>query len=342
MTTSLPAIEQSEKLRRFSVKRAALTVLFAAGLFIASPTISFACDFCLLSQGISPLETLSGSGIRVNHRYALSNKVYDGTERITVNPEAKEEFRTTEFTGFYGITESLTLIGTVPLRKTSMDGHMHVHADGEAEVHSDMKGNVSGLGDITALGRYSFFKRHTLDTTTIVAGLAGIKFATGKTDRKTDDGEFLDAHLQPGTGSTDYLLGLSLSHAMRKLSLSANMLGSITTTGKAGDSKHKFGNSLNYDVTAKYRVHPSTTGTAGPRIFLALGVNGELRDREKEEGVEDKNSGGHTVYVSPGLQIVMAKRWVFEASYHRAVYHNLNGKQLGENYKANGAVTYLF
>jgi len=67
-----------------------------------------------------------------------------------------------------------------------------------------------------------------------------------------------------------------------------------------------------------------------------------VRDREKEEGVEDKNSGGHTVYVSPGLQIVMAKRWVFEASYHRAVYHNLNGKQLGENYKANGAVTYLF
>ncbi|MEK7313648.1 MAG: transporter [Deltaproteobacteria bacterium] len=323
------------------MKRIALTIFFAVGFFIASVAVSFACDFCLLSQGISPLETQKGAGIRINQRYALSNKVYDGAKKITVNPEAKEEYWTTEFTGFYGVTENLTLIGVVPLKKTSMDGHLHVHADGEVEVHSDMMGDASGLGDMAALGRYSFFKKHTLDATTTVAGLVGIKFATGKTDKKMDDGMFLDAHLQPGTGSTDYLLGLSLSHAMQRLSLSANLLGSITTTGKAGDNKHRFGNSLNYDLTAKHRVHP-WTGAIGPQIFLALGVNGELRDREKEEGVEEKNSGGHTAYLSPGVQIVLAPHWVFEVSYHQAVYHNLYGKQLGENYKANGAVTYLF
>jgi len=50
-----------------------------------------------------------------------------------------------------------------------------------------------------------------------MAGLAGIKFSTGKTNAQTADGaEYLDSHLQPGTGSKDYLVGLSFSHSLEK------------------------------------------------------------------------------------------------------------------------------
>ncbi|MBI5969675.1 MAG: hypothetical protein HY884_00765 [Deltaproteobacteria bacterium] len=320
-----------------------LTVFFTLCVFIASTAISRACDFCLLSQGISPLETQSGSGVRVNERYTLVDKAYEGTGGFTISPSAKEEFWTTELTGFYGVTENLTVLGVVPFRKTTLDGHMLVHEDGETEAHPDMKGEETGLGDVAAIGRYTFFKKHTLDSTTALAALAGIKFATGKTDGKTNDGsEFLDAHLQLGTGSTDFLLGLSASRAMQRLSLSANMLASITTRGRAGDKSHRFGNALNYDLTAKHRVYPGGAATAGGQLFFALGANGEARGREKEDGVVLKNSGGHTVYASVGAQLVMDKKWVIELLYHKAVYHNLNGKQLGENYKANCAVTHLF
>lgn len=313
-------------------------------IFIASAAVSNACDFCLLSQGISPLETQSSnSGIRVNERYTLVDKAYEGTGRFTISPAAKEEFWTTEFTGFYGVTEDLTILAVIPIRKTSLNGEMVVHDDGEVEMQPDMKGTESGLGDVVAIGRYTFFKKHTLDSTTALAVVAGIKFATGKTDGKTDDGaEFLDAHLQLGTGSTDFLLGLSLSHALQRLSLSTNVLGSITTVGKTGDKNHRFGNALNYDLTAKYRVYPTGVAAAGEQLFFAFGVNGELRGREKEDGAVLKDSGGHTIYASPGIQLVMDSRWVFELLYQQAVYHNLYGKQLGENYKANCAVTYLF
>ncbi len=325
------------------MKRAFSTVLLAAVFFIAIAAPSYACDFCVLSQGISPLETLQGSGIRVNERYALVNKAYEGRGRFALNTEAKEEYWTTEFTGFHGVTEKLTLLGVVPLKKTRLDGHMHVHADGEAEVHADMTGRETGLGDIAALGRYSLFKRHSIESTTTAAALAGIKLPTGKTSGKTRDGaEYLDAHLQLGTGSTDYLLGVSLNHALKRLSLSANLLATITTRGKAGDKDHEFGNALNYDLTAKYRAWPAGAGPVGHQLFVALGVNGELRGREKEDGATLADSGGHTVYVSPALQLVMAQRWVFELSHHQAAYHNLNGKQLGESYKTNGAITYLF
>lgn len=301
-----------------------------------------ACDWCLLSQGISPLETFKGRGVKVTERYTILKSVYTGTDEIT-NPGAKEEFWTTEFTGFYGITEDLLLVAVIPLRKTILDGHLHVHEDGEVEVHSDMKGDEFGLGDIGMLGRYTFLKRHTIDTTTTVAGLLGFKLPTGKTDGKTEDGaEFLDAHLQLGTGSTDFLLGLSLNHVIRRFSMAVNLLGAITTEGEAGDIKHQFGNILNYDFTAKYRVYPGVSAPSGPQLFFALGVNGELREREEEDGVELDNSGGHTIYLSPGAQVVVAPRWVFELSYQYPVYHNLYGTQLGEDYKATGGVTYLF
>lgn len=305
-----------------------------------------ACDYCLLTQGISPLETVKGAGIRVNERYTLLNSIYNGTNEVVNRSakglSAKEEYWTTEITGFYSITEDAMLMAVIPYKRTKMDGHFHVHKDGSYGWHAD-KGEQTGLGDIAVLGRYTFFKTHTIDTTTSFAGLAGVKFPTGMTDGKTDDGmEYLDAHLQLGTGSTDFLIGLSLAHAIQRFSLSANLLGAITTEGKAGNAKHQFGNMLNYDLTARYRVYPGVISPSGQQLFIALGVNGEIRGKEKEDGIELTNSGGHTIYISPGIQVVVSPHWVFELSYSHPVYHNLNGTQLGEDYKITGGVTYLF
>ena len=43
-------------------KKWSIVVFFAALFFISSISLSLACDFCLLSQGISHLETISGAG----------------------------------------------------------------------------------------------------------------------------------------------------------------------------------------------------------------------------------------------------------------------------------------
>lgn len=324
------------------MKKHILAALLAIGLLSPFLGTSMACDYCLLSQGISPLETVKGSGIKINERYTRLTKPYKGTERLHLDAGAKEEYWTTEVTGFYGVTEDLTVLGVVPIRRTKVDGHLHVLPDGTPEVHTDVTGTEFGLGDIALIGRYSFFKKHTLDSTTTIAGLFGVKFPTGKTSGKTDDGaEFLDAHQQLGTGSTDFILGLSANCARERLAFSANLLGTITTVGRAGDKTHRFGDMLNYDLTARYRVYPVSVAE-GPQVFAALGLNGELRQREKEDNVEVADSGGHTVYLSPGVQVTAGRHWVFELTYQQAVYHNLYGTQLGEDYKASGGVTYLF
>ncbi len=67
-----------------------------------------------------------------------------------------------------------------------------------------------------------------------------------------------------------------------------------------------------------------------------------LNIQKKEDGASVPDSGGNTVYLSPGLQLVLAPHWVVELSYQGAIYHNLYGTQLGESYKAIGGVTDLF
>lgn len=54
------------------------------------------------------------------------------------------------------------------------------------------------------------------------------------------------------------------------------------------------------------------------------------------------DSGGHTAYVAPGLQVNYAQHWVAEFSYQHAVHDYLNSVQLGEDYKVFGSLTYPF
>ncbi len=323
------------------MKRIAASIAVIASLLFPVSTPVRACDFCLLSQGISPLDTMKGSGIKVSERYTLLDQVYQGT-REEANPGARETHWTTELTGFYGITPDFMLLAVLPYKSGRTTGEVDIAAVPPA-LDTTMAGSAQALGDAALMGRYTFLKRETPDSTTVLAALAGVKFATGRTDAKTFDGmSYLDSHLQPGTGSTDYLLGLSFSHSLSRFSMSANLLGTITTSGTFGTTQHEFGNALNYDVTGKYRIAPESFSPTQAQWFFALGVNGEVRQREKENWVTVPDSGGNTVYLSPGLQLVLVPHWVIDLSYQRAVYHNLYGTQLGETYKVVTGVTCLF
>jgi hypothetical protein len=323
------------------MKTKGIFIVLTIVLTAAAASLAQACDFCLLSQGISPLDTMTGAGMKISERYTVLDQVYQGTSE-KINPGAKETHWTTELTGFYSITPQFMIMGVVPYKngRTSGEPDMTVTPP---SLDTMMAGDASGLGDVALLGRYTFLKSEAPDSTDVLAAVFGVKFATGRTDAKTSDGmNYLDSHLQPGTGSTDYLLGLSYSHALQRFSVSANLLGTMPTEGKFGDAKHKFGNALNYDLTAKYRIAPEAFTPTRPQWFVALGINGEVRDREQENGVTVVDSGGNTTYLSPGIQLVFAPHWVVDISYQHAVYHNLYGTQLGETYKVVTGVTYLF
>ena len=315
------------------------TLVLAVALTVAV-TNAEACDYCLISQGISPLLVQNGAGLKIAQRYTLLDNVYQGSDKVD-NPGVKEEYWAAELSGFYGFSERFLILVNLPLRKTRGDGEL-IEGPGGKPESEHMTGGATGVGDLSVLGRYTVFSHHTLDTSTLLAGVFGLKLPTGSTNQHSDQGEYLDAHLQPGTGSTDLLLGVSANHVLGRYSVSANLLASFTGEGETGDTRHRFGNSLNYDVTGKYRITPTVMGESSNELFFSLGVNGEYRRREKLDGDTVPDSGGHTIYLTPGIQYLAGAHWVFETTWQYAVYHDLNETQLGENYKLFASATYLF
>lgn len=331
---------------------------------LLAPVTAQACDFCLLQQGIAPLESLHGSGVRLSQRYTLLDDVYAGTGQVD-NPGVREEFWTTDVAAFFTPRAGWLLLANLPVRVTRVDGHMHLHRHGgddeedghdadhhahpgtvefdgdEYEVHPD-QGSDEGIGDLSLVARYTAFQHHSLTRTTLVALTAGVKAPTGATTGRTADGEYLDAHTQLGTGSWDLLAGIAVNHAFGRWTLSGNLLASFNGEGEAGNAEHEFGDSLNYDASARFRVSPALVGGGSTSLFASLGVAGELRGHEHEDGVRVEDSGGHTIYIVPALQVNVGPRWVFEFSYRGAVHHDLNAAQLAENYKVFGSVNYLF
>lgn len=317
------------------IKRCLSIFIVSSVFLILSAGPSFSCDYCQLSQGLSPLQTTTGVGLRVDERYTVLDEMYDGTRRAG-NPGNRETHLLTQFTGFYTINSDFTALAFVPYVRRTMN-EWHPHHD-EMELHT---GGASGVGDITLMGRYIFFRSHTMDSTTIIAGLAGAKLPTGSTNARDDAGRYLDAHIQPGTGSTDALLGFNLNHAVDRFTFVSNALYSVSNEGKTGDMKHSFGNMLAYDVTGLYRIYPAIP--PGQTVSLALGIAGERRDRETFNGVSRDGTEGHVLYLNTGLYFIPHPKWIMELNYRPALYHNLpagpGGAQLGEAFKATFSLT---
>ena len=285
------------------------------------------CDFCLAAQGISPLEAGS-SGVRVDLRYLHVGTPYLNGGKIANTDNELETHFTQQYSIFYALAPRFTLAGLIPVAKR----HSEVLGDGGSPV----TGNQFGLADVSLLVRYKPLESHTMTATTMVSVAAGMKLPTGRTNGVDSRGNLLDAHIQLGTGSTDYLAGVSGFLAWERAALIGNLLGAITGKGANG---HRFGDNLNYDVALRYKIYPAEFG--GTQIFATLGFNGEWRGREVQDGIADANSGGNVTYIAPGLQLFITPAISFEASYNYALLHGLHGQQLGEDYRILTGVQFL-
>lgn len=151
-------------------------------------------------------------------------------------------------------------------------------------------------------------------------------------------GGLLDTHIQHGTGSWDFRVGGAFNHVKDRWGISSNVLYSINTTGETADDDDRYGNWLNSDITARYQILYSAMNQTD--LFLALGVNGEFRGREKLNDREIENTGGEVLYFSPGLQLEISALTI-EASVQYPFYHCLNGEaQLDENLKSYLSINY--
>jgi hypothetical protein len=270
----------------------------------------------------------------------------------------------------YGITDDLMVSVRVPyvLRTDIREGHHEHLAGGVVNNTVDFRGDSSGIGDVTVLGQYRFLNNRA--TNTQAAFLFGVKLPTGATNRIDALGELFDAEFQPGSGSTDFLLGAAFTQRFGAWSFDANVLGILAGTGTQDTN---LGSRFVYNAAVSYRLvgyqpseerHadlPSSALAHGPvphrhehpldkipaaappqwRVDAILELNGEWHDFETTAGVRDPNSGGHVLLLSPGLRVGYGSVSGF-ATFGIPIVNDMNGLQSKTSYRFFTGLAYAF
>ncbi|MBQ0724905.1 MAG: transporter [Cycloclasticus sp.] len=270
------------------------------------PSVAFGLESAgpinTISATPAPLGTIA-LGLRAevinNDRFSTEQLVQfgaTGQEGI----HSVDRITSTSLSAAYGLSNDLTLSARLPYieRKNIRESETH---DDEGEAHSH--GNSSGFGDALLLANYRFYQADDLD----ISLLLGIKAPTGDTQVKDKNGERFETEFQPGTGAWDYLLGVALSQSYGPLAYHANMLYSETTEG----SQHtEIGSSLSYNAAVTYRLqthdHGSHQHTDDPlelKWDLSFEANGITRRENRLQGHLEDNSGGSTLFISPGIKV---------------------------------------
>lgn len=218
----------------------------------------------------------------------------------------------------YGVNAKLAVFGIVPYVHKSLDITTPM-----GRVNRD----ESGLGDVTALARYTLWSRDQLGSTMRVAPFVGLKMPTGD-DTERDSLGRIPQPLQLGSGSWDPRLGTVFTWQTFDWEFDASAEYQFNT--EAND--FEFGDRARIDVSYQYRLWPWELGGGVPAFFYGVLESNLLIDQKNEiAGMNDQNSGGTTWFLAPGIQYV-TKRVILEGVVQIPVRQDLNGSALRNDY----------
>jgi len=228
----------------------------------------------------------------------------------------------------YGINENLALFGVLPY----LDKELEVTPDGERITRE-----TNGIGDFTVFGRYTVFRDDAPGRTFRIAPFAGLKTPTGEDDERDRFGR-LPPPIQLGSGSWDPFAGVVVTYQTLAFQIDAQASYEITT--EAND--FEFGDVARIDGSLQYRLWPRELGGGVPGFLYGIvEANLVYQDESEIDGIEDPDSGGLTLFLTPGLQYV-TRRWIVEGGVQVPVVQDLNGEALENDFVVRAGFRFNF
>lgn len=218
----------------------------------------------------------------------------------------------------YGVSRDFALFGILPWFDKQLDSRQ----DGQ-----QLSRNRTGIGDLTLLGRYTAYQYDVPGRTLRIAPFLGVKAPTGEDDARDRLGR-LPPSLQLGSGSWDVLGGAVLTYQTLEWQIDSQL--SYEANREANG--FQAGNRWQLDGSLQYRLWPRRLGGGVPAFFYGV-LEANLMHVAKDRigGRTDPNSGGHTLFVSPGVQYV-TRKWIAEIGVQIPVQQRLNGTALETDY----------
>lgn len=218
----------------------------------------------------------------------------------------------------YGLTRDFAVFGALPY----VDKRLSMNTGGQDETRSR-----AGFGDLMLVGRYTVYEDNRAEQTFRIAPFFGAKAPTGS-DQASDGLGRLPPQLQPGSGSWDWQGGVVASY--QSLDGGGDVQLARQSDGEANG--FRAGAVTRLDFSVQRRLWPSTLGEGVPS-FLYGGVEANLIHiaKHRVNGLDDPNSGGTTLFLTPTLQYV-TRKWVLEAGIQVPLSQRLNGSALKNDY----------
>lgn len=279
--------------------------------------------FCLVNTnwGAQGVWTEPGWRADLRFEYIDQDQPRTGTRDINVGeiPAHHDEIRTLNRNLFatldYGFSPEWGASVIIPWIDRSHE-HIHNHR-GEAILES---WQFSDLGDVRLTARY----QHVLEapsalTLSYVGFIGGVKLPTGKADVANGEGAVAERSLQPGTGTTDAIVGAYFRQALGAWDASwfAQVFADLPLNSH---DNYKPGNQVLADVGGRWE--------ATDRLGLLIQLNAAWKGRDSGSEAEPEDSGGRYVFISPGLTFAVTPQVSVYAFVQLPLYQNVNGVQL--------------
>lgn len=277
----------------------------------------------------------------LKYRYVHKDSLYDGNNEMNGKYNGKYDRvnQCVQFVAKAGLFENFEARVMIPF----WDKEFKRNATA-AVTHADTS-NLSGLGDAILMGRYALMRQKKGDWLNLAVG-AGLKLPTGDADAENDPPfsaahKYLGPGAQLGTGSWDPKFELGATKFIGRSRLDAHFM--YTMTGDGAHSSRK-GNQFKYNFGYGYALN---------KYFdLELELNGVDQEKHRYDGHIVDATGGHTIFITPGIHWKMANNAHLSLGVPIVVYRDLNGYSatpdrnsrygLGEDYQIVTRIGFSF
>jgi predicted porin len=302
--------------------------MLATGMF-QSAHASCGATFCSVNTQWETQGAWTEPGIRFNLRYEYTDQdqLRNGTDKVEPAGvlDTHDEIRTLNRNLHVGMDYAFNPTWAVSLQVPVVNrDHRHVHNDVVPEYEA---WSLTGLGDMRLSGRY----QTALDHHAAVGVQFGLKLPTGKFDETNDLGQLAERSLQPGSGTTDALLGVYTYHQLE------------------GDATTLFVQALwQRPLTERddYQPGQQVTLDIGLRYALTRSLNAQLqlnllwKDHDQGLNAEPDDSGGSYAFLSPGASYALTKQMQLYGFVQLPLYQYVNGTQLTADWSAVAGVSW--
>jgi hypothetical protein len=290
---------------------AVMAVLILLPLSARASCGSASCPLDLNALNAPPQ---GGFSLDLSFEYIDQDRVRGHSEFVPEHSELRTINRSATLLLRYAPSDRLQLSVSAPyLART----HQHLH-DAEAE-----RWQLDGVGDVQLQARGRITPHLWL--------IGGVKLPTGGDDDRNAEGERAEVTIQPGSGSTDVVVGMAFESGTTRRPHVQGSMGNVARIPYFGSITYRRNGrgALDHRVGNEWQLNGGTAYPLTQRLeaLLQANVRRRARDVSPDDPQDAVFTGGTYAFVSPGLRFNTARGALY-ALVQLPVYQHVNGIQL--------------